>query len=312
MPLTNFPNGVSSFGIPVVGSGPIIPAGNVFFVSSVSGGLGDGTSKDFPLATLSAALARCTANNGDVIFLLPGHAETISSATALTVSTAGVSIIGLGKGTKRAQFTLDTANTATINVTANNVSFSNIAFVGNFLSIASLFTLTTAKYFTVDTCDIADTSSVLGFLAIITTGGTTADCDGLTFSNNKVSMLSTSATSIILLVGTNDRVTITGNFAKMAVNNDKAIFVKVTAAKIVTNFVATNNIGIRLNTTTAGGSFIDVGGTTSTGVVADNRVQTATTTTDLLFTTSVGLSAFNNLVSGVVGASGFLIPAADS
>jgi hypothetical protein len=46
--------------------------------------------------------------------------------------------------------------------------------------------------------------------------------------------------------------------------------------------------------------------------VARNLIQTLTTTTDLLFTTNVGLGAFDNRVSGVVGASGFLIPAADS
>jgi hypothetical protein len=60
------------------------------------------------------------------------------------------------------------------------------------------------------------------------------------------------------------------------------------------------------------GSLINVGGTTSTGFVYRNFAQTLTTTADKLFTTTVGLSAFENRVTGVVGATGFVIPAADS
>ena len=91
MGLTNFPNGVSSFGMPMVGAGPVVPSANVWFVSSVTGGLGDGTSRDFPLATLSAALAKAT--SGDVIYLLAGHAETISAASGIAASTAGVTVV---------------------------------------------------------------------------------------------------------------------------------------------------------------------------------------------------------------------------
>jgi hypothetical protein len=101
------------------------------------------------------------------------------------------------------------------------------------------------------------------------------------------------------------------NYLKWAVQNDKAIGIIVTAG-VLTNLICTDNMGYRPNTTTAGGSLITVGGTTSTGIVAYNLVQTLTTTTDLLFTTSVGLAAFENRVTGVVGATGFVIPAVDS
>ena len=45
--------------------------------------------------------------------------------------------------------------------------------------------------------------------------------------------------------------------------------------------------------------------------VADLDI-TLTTTSDQLFTTSVALAAFENRVTGVVGATGFVIPAVDS
>jgi hypothetical protein len=71
------------------------------------------------------------------------------------MSIAGVAVVGLGVGSNRPKFTLDTANTATIAVSADNVSFQNCQFVANFLSIAACFTLTTAKEFTVENCSSA-------------------------------------------------------------------------------------------------------------------------------------------------------------
>ena len=83
----------------------------------------------------------------------------------------------------------------------------------------------------------------------------------------------------------------------------------IVTAGILTNAIVTDNLGYRPNTTTAGGSLITVGGTTSTGIVTRNYVQTLTTTVDLLFTTTVGLAAFENRVTGVVGATGTTITA---
>jgi hypothetical protein len=70
--------------------------------------------------------------------------------------------------------------------------------------------------------------------------------------------------------------------------------------------------GSSAQTATTNGSLINVGGTTSTGFVYSNFAQTLTTTADKLFTTTVGLAAFENRVTGAVGATGFVIPAVDS
>ena len=136
--------------------------------------------------------------------------------------------------------------------------------------------------------------------------------DGLTFTDNVVKNLGvTSNNTTILSANDIDRLTISRNYLRWAVQNDKAIAAIITAG-VVTNAILADNWCYRPNTTTAGGSLITVGGTTSTGIVARNYVQTLTTTSDLLFTTTVGLAAFDNRVTGAVGASGFLIPAADS
>jgi signal peptidase I len=320
LPYSNFPNGFASGvtirGVPILQTNP----GQVFWVSNSTALLGrarngsDGNRGTFdsPFATLNYAVSQCVANRGDIIVIKPGHVETVSTATALNLNIAGVAIVGLGAGTNRPKFTLDTVNTATIPVTVDNVSIQNCQFFANFLSIAACFTLSTAKEFAVQNCYFRDASSVLNFLNIVKSAGGANTVDGLTFTDNTVVNLGVTANNTtILTANTIDRLTVRRNYLKWAVQNDVAIGVIVTAG-ILTNLVATDNMGYRPNTTTAGGSFINVGGTTSTGIVANNYIQTLTTTTDLLFTTTVGLAAFENKVSGAVGASGFLIPAADS
>lgn len=310
-PFSDFPNAITSAGVLTIGGGNVpLTGGNYWFVNSTTGNSGGPGTIQSPYTKISQAVAVAFAN--DVIICLPTHAESISSSTALTMSVAGVQVVGWGTGSSRPTITIDTANTATINVSAASVSFTNMIFVANFLSIAACFTVASAKYFKVDQCLIYDTSSVLNFLNIVKTTGGANTADGLTFTNNQVINLGvTSNNTTLLVANTTDSLTLYNSFMKWAVQNDKAIGIIVTTG-VLTNLICGYNKSYRPNTTTAGGSLITVTGTTSTGWVFNNYTQTLTTTSDLLFTTTVGLSAFNNFGTGVVGASGFLIPAADS
>jgi hypothetical protein len=225
---------------------------------------------------------------------------------------AGVAVIGLGNGNKRPKFTLDTANTATIAVSADNISFYNCQFFANFLSIAACFTLSTAKWFTVQNCFFADTSGVLDFLNIVKSTGAANTIDGLTLTDNVWNSLgTTSVNSFVLTANDIDSATLSRNAICQVTTVDAAILLTVTAG-VLTNLTVDWNRGYRKNTTTANGSLINVGGTTSTGFVAHNQVQTLTTASDKLFVTTVGLAAFENRVTGAVGATGFVIPAVDS
>jgi hypothetical protein len=208
-------------------------------------------------------LTQTTAARGDIIMVKPGHAETISDATSFAMSTSGVAIVGLGTGALRPTFTLDTANTATIPVSAANCAVKNCIFTANFLSIAACFTVASAKNFAVEDCYFVDTSSVLNFLNIVKTTGAANTADGLTFSNNVVDNLGvTSNNTTVLTANTIDRLTFKNNNLKWAVQNDVAAGVIVTAG-ILTNADIGNNKAYRPNTTTAGGSLVNVGGTTS-------------------------------------------------
>lgn len=90
---TNFPFGVTSFGVPMVGSGTIpVTAGRYWFVNGLSGNdAADGHSLAQALQTISAAVARATAS--DVICVVPGsYDETVTIPRTVRALT----IVGLG------------------------------------------------------------------------------------------------------------------------------------------------------------------------------------------------------------------------
>lgn len=157
MAITNFPGGVSSFGLPLLGSGPILTTGKVFFVSSGSGNAGySGLSPDDPLATVEQALAKCTANKGDVIIAMPGHAEAVASAAAIDLDIAGVSLIGLGSGSLRPTFTMGTVVGASFKVSAANVTVANVVFAGGIDALTGPLNITAAdcKLLNIETKDV--------------------------------------------------------------------------------------------------------------------------------------------------------------
>lgn len=133
MPITHFPNGLSSFGVPVLGAGPFVITGNVYFVDSGHSAAEDSTAGgtyDKPFATMDYANGRCTANNGDVVFVQAGHTETVTAAAGLDLDVAGVTWVGLGYGSSRPTINFTTAVGADMDVDAANVTMCNFLFTG--------------------------------------------------------------------------------------------------------------------------------------------------------------------------------------
>ncbi len=313
MGLTNFTNGISSFGIPVYGSQsdgqPLV--GTVLFVDTVNGvNAGSGNSPNAPYQTIAYALTQIPSGAYATIFVLPGSTTTISSATALLLNVANVKLIALGVGNQRAVFDFTTANTATIPVSAANVTLQNFRFTANFLSIAAALTVTAAGLNLIGNT-FTDSSGVLNFLSIVNASGAANTADRLTAINNTWNGLgTTSVTSFIVTANGIDSAVLQGNSIKLARTATAAILMTVTAG-VLTNLLCTDNSTISAQTADTGGGFISVGGTTSTGLVARNYLADLAAT-DLFMTTSVGVRFFNNYKTGVLGASGYLLPAADS
>lgn len=294
----------------------IVTFGNIWYVNATGGSdtANNGKSPNQAFATINGAVTGATASNGDVIYVMPGHTETITTTTNLALSKAGLTIIGLGTGSLRPTVTFTTANTANIPVTASNITISNILFVGNFLSIASVFTVTgtaVAKDFTISGCEFRDTSASLGFLSIVTTNSTAAASDGLTFVKNKVFSSSTSAGPAIVMLCTNNRVTINDNYIVHDGANNNVALVMNSGALVSSNLEIARNQIFCVNTDTAtGGAILVTSSTTSTGMVHDNYVKHLDVAAALMISaTGSKLGEFNNLATGDVDTSGYVLPA---
>jgi hypothetical protein len=193
-----------------------ISTGARLFVDSATGtdAAGYGNSPDAPLATLDYAIGLCTANKGDIIYLMPGHAETLVAAATLTMDVAGVKVVGLGWGTLRPTFTITTHVAATFNITAANCWLENVRIVSNFLNIAAAMTIgASADGLTLKDVEFKDTSVILGSLIGISIAAGVSDVtiDGLRYNGLALTAASTSG---IVLAGEANRFRLTNSYIK--------------------------------------------------------------------------------------------------
>lgn len=176
--------------------------GRTYFVHSGTGSTGNsGLTVEFPKATIAQALALCTDNQGDVIYVLQGHAEDVVSAAALTISVDGVSIIGLGNGSERPTLTFKTATTATCLVSGDNVLIENFIVKNDIDSMALMFDVTGINL-TLRKVDHVETASK----QTLTFVRTSTAADGLVIENCKHVQVAAGAAKWIDLVGCDNAV----------------------------------------------------------------------------------------------------------
>tara|TARA_Y100000310_G_scaffold345771_1_gene469637 strand:- start:2546 stop:3487 length:942 start_codon:yes stop_codon:yes gene_type:complete len=99
MSFTNFPNGLTSFGMPVVGGFGRPQTGNMYWVDKDHDNASDGNTgleKDTPLSTVQAGVDKCVSGNHDVVFVTT--ASTAYAENVTVTSKDYVSIVGLGLG----------------------------------------------------------------------------------------------------------------------------------------------------------------------------------------------------------------------
>jgi hypothetical protein len=224
MSTTNFPGGVTSFGVPLYGMGGMpVPTrlGKVLFVHAGTGaGANDGLSADFPLATFDQAVNKCTNNAGDVIIGLPGHAESIVAAGGLDLDVIGVTVIGYGSGSNRPTITFTTATTADMDIDAANVTIVNLLFVAGIDALVAPIDVNAAdfKMLNCETRDVAGSYQTVDFIL------TDDNCDRFVISGWKHTGDSAAgAETAISVIGGDDWVIedfwIYGNFSVAAIEN---------------------------------------------------------------------------------------------
>lgn len=211
MALTNFPNGASSFGVPMVGG--TLPIGpEYFFVHSGRGANGNEGTLDAPLGTIDYAIGRCTASYGSVIVVLAGHTETVTAAAGVALDVAGVQIFGCGTGRNRPVVNFTTAVGASFKVTAANCSVRDIRFTGGLDALTNPIHIDAAD-FTLADCEWTDVTGQATDVIL-----TTANADRLRITNLRYDGATAAGTNAGIAIVGGDRIVIEdlwmdGNFA---------------------------------------------------------------------------------------------------
>jgi len=159
--------------------------GNIFFVdsghTSAEDGAGFGQSPDSPCATLDYAVGLCTASNGDVIYVMPGHAEAIAADSDVDIDVAGITVIGLGKGAARPTFTFATAITADFKLAAASTYVENILFLSGIDATTGIVEVSAADCSIVN-CEFRDATGQATDCLVITDGSDRLKVLGCTFN----------------------------------------------------------------------------------------------------------------------------------
>jgi len=285
-----------------------LPYGTVYYVCSTNGrdGAGAGLTTELPFATIDFAIGQCTASKGDRIYVLPGHAESISGAAAIAADIAGISIIGLGNKANRPTITLHTTAT-TIAVSAANVLFKNIRIKTDVDAVVKCFNIT-ASGCTLDTVDFVETASCAALQFVLTSAAAT----DLVIQNCRWIQTATAATATsewIKLIGA-DRAKIVNNFANIkgyaTANPANGIIVGGTTASVDLEIV-----GNRLISTNSTGAVPLSLYSGSTGFVADNYVASAKTAVAGSIALASAYGA-QNFAAHTANKSGLLDPVVDT
>lgn len=289
--------------------------GRVFWVGNTSGlPSGNGSSPDYPFSTLEAALVKCISGRGDIVYVLQGHAQTLTSATSLSDLVVGTKVVGLGTGTEKPTFTFGAATTVAT-ITKANVMIRNCRFLAagpagtTALSVANPFAITAAGFqFIENDVEVGIDSDQLATNCI--TASAAAD-DMLLYGNSFHGAAAAVITTILVTTGAVDRLKIiSNNFRGDA--GASGFLLDLSNAAILENDI----IGNTFENITASSTAVIKPHATSTGWVDKNTFFTKDAGTAPAvsgFTTFTTTYQFGvNFCCTTTAKSGILCPAADS
>ena len=286
---------------PIQGAG--FSTGNVWYVDSGSGSDGggkNGRTIDSPFATLDYAIGKCTASNGDIIYLLPGHTETLAaSGNIALLDVAGVTVIGLGIGTLIPTFNLGHAS-ATLSITAANCHLYNVRIVSTIADVAVGITMGAASDGSiVERCVFRDTAADKEMLVGISVAALAV---GVKLLYNDFKTTAAAGGNNAILSAANTDLQVIGNtaYGKFATG-------AMLTSGVLTQATITDNIFVNAEAAIA----IALNGTTSTGILARNMLG-GTTSIAAALTGDDAMWCFENYVTGAAAASGALNPDVDA
>ena len=217
---TNFTNGLTAFGVPTIGANGLpFSTGNYWFVNFANGVDGNQGSANQPLKTTARAIV--LAKTGDVVVWQAGHAETITAAGGITMSTAGVTFWSAAQeASEAATFTFTTATTADILISGAGTVVGGASppvFVCNIASQTKIFSITAANVSL--TALVQDTSSTIGAISdVVTTAAASNLTLNITHQGFTASSIGTVMISLVGVVNANVTVDAYGAWSTAVVN----------------------------------------------------------------------------------------------
>lgn len=250
--------------------------GNSFYVDSGATGLGTGISLTDAMTTLDAAVALCSDNNGDVIYVAAGHNENWTGTDSADIDVIGVTIIGLGTGSNRPRFDYDDAD-AELVIGAANVKLYNLTFQPGYNQVVHAIEIEAdADGSIIDNCEFMDgeAASTDEFLDAIQPD---AAADDLIISNCiAISVSSTSDganTWLDMTVGVIDNIRVVnnyvlGDYADAAIFSDDIDTHSYIAYNVITN-IHTGIHAIEFSTTATGLLYSNYCASDTPGTIVD-------------------------------------------
>ncbi len=298
-------NGVVIRGIPLQMTNP----GKVFWLNGstvlAEKGIGGSNSNDGtyqrPFATLDYAVGRCTADRGDIIMIMPGHTENLSTVDAVDIDVAGVSVIGLGSGANRPTFTYTVA-AGEITIGADDVTIDNIIMNAGITDVLKGINVETGKNgFTIRNCLFGvDTTGTHEFTAAIYVqdGSTSSLIEGNVITmglGGAIQAIHLDADTANLIIRDNY---ITGDYSTAVINGDTTLSTDI----LIDNNILINGIGGNINTNACIILF-----TATTGILRRNTlVCDVATPADAISSDTTFM--FENWYSETINAAAFELP----
>lgn len=306
---TQFTQGVSRAGFPL-GGPDLVTTGRVMFVSNVSGDLGNnsawdgkrGASPSQPFLTLAFAITQARSSKGDVIYLMPGHAEVIATATSLALNKIGVQIIGLGVGSNRPSITFNGV-ASIITISGASTVLKNVQLLAGVDEVVTAISVT-AAFVTIDAVDVVETTSKQFIQKILTSSAAT---DLVVKECTDHQSTAPAANSLWIQLVAAHRAKILNNRIFITTTNSASSSV-ISASTASSNILIKDNIIVQLG----GTSTIPINLVTATsGYVVGNGVASAKTAIAGSIACASCYAALN-YAGHVVNTSGILEPGTDT
>ena len=185
--------------------------GDIFFVDSGSGtdGAGYGKDPDSPFDSIDYAVGQCTANQGDVIYVMPGHAETVT-AGSIDLDVQGISVIGLGIGDDRPTLTFSAVD-SDIDVDDCDIHFENFRIVQGINAVVAMFDVNSDD-FTLENVEFVEHGTYEAVSFVDLDGGGANACDNFHMYDCKVVQRTAGADQVVDIAQVHDGIEIVGNY----------------------------------------------------------------------------------------------------